>query len=51
MQEKLWEKFKKTGKVEDYLRYREEISKELFHGEENEKRGNSIKGDKLPRNK
>lgn len=29
MKEKLFKKFRESGKIEDYLKYREEVSKEL----------------------
>ena len=34
MSNKYFDKFKKTGKVEDYLKYREEIAKEEALNEE-----------------
>lgn len=41
MKEKLFLKFRKSGKIEDYLKYREEVSKELTKKDGKEKRDNS----------
>ena len=38
MKEKLFAKFCKTGKIVDYLKYREEIARELVEDERNQKK-------------
>ena len=44
MKDKLFDIFRKTGKVTDYLKYREEVARELSINERNgkKKRDNSI---------
>ena len=49
MKEDLFLKFRKSGKVEDYLKYREEISKELETNNVKEKTGNNSKLNRLQR--
>jgi|GEM_PF-3007377 hypothetical protein len=43
MGNKYFDKFKKTGKVEDYLKYREELAKEVALNEERKAKGNRTK--------
>ena len=47
MKENLFLKFRKSGKIEDYLKYREEVSKELAKKDGKEKKGNNSKLDRL----
>ena len=49
MKENLFLKFRKSGKIEDYLKYREEISKELATKDVKEKTGNNSKLNRLQR--
>ena len=49
MKEKLFMKFRKSGKILDYLKYREEISKELQTKDVKEKTGNNSKLNRLQR--
>ena len=46
MKEDLFLKFRKSGKILDYLKYKEEISKEL-----NEKDGRKVTGDNSKHNR
>lgn len=48
MKEDLFAKFRKSGKVVDYLKYREEISKE-FLGNDKKDKGNHSKLNRLQR--
>ena len=43
MNNKYFDKFKKTGKVEDYLKYREELAKEEALNEERKAKRNRSK--------
>lgn len=43
MSNKYFDKFKKTGKVEDYLKYREELAKEEALNEERKDKRNRSK--------
>ena len=47
MKEKLFLKFRKSGKILDYLKYREEISKELTEKDVKKETGNNSKHDRL----
>ena len=47
MKEKLFLKFRKSGKIEDYLKYREEVSKELAIKDGKEKKRDNSKLDRL----
>ena len=49
MKEDLFLKFRKSGKIEDYLKYKEEISKELTEKDVKENRGNNTKLNRLQR--
>ena len=49
MKENLFLKFRKSGKIEDYLKYREEISKELETKDVKGKTGNNSKLNRLQR--
>ena len=49
MKEDLFLKFRKSGKIEDYLKYKEEISKELTEKDVKEKTGNNSKLNGLQR--
>ena len=49
MKEDLFLKFRKSGKIDDYLKYRKEISKELTENDVKEKTGNSSKLNRLQR--
>lgn len=43
MKEKLFKRFRQTGKVDDYLKYREEVSKELLNKNDSKKSGDNSK--------
>lgn len=47
MKEDLFLKFRKSGKIEDYLKYRNEISKELSKENERKKTGDNHKYNRL----
>ena len=47
MKEKLFLKFRKSGKIIDYLKYREEISKELAQKDVKKETRNNSKHDRL----
>ena len=47
MKDKLFLKFRKSGKIEDYLKYKEEISKELTNKDVKEKTGNNSELNRL----
>ena len=49
MKENLFLKFRKSGKIEDYLKYREEISKELTTKDVKKTTGNNSKFNGLQR--
>lgn len=49
MKENLFLKFRKSGKVEDYLKYKEEISKELTDKDVKKETGNNTKLNRLQR--
>lgn len=49
MKEKLFLKFRESGKIEDYLKYREEVSKELIREDVKEKTRNNSKLNRLQR--
>ena len=46
MKDELFAKFRKTGKVVDYLKYREEVSKEYLENDKKDK-GNHSKLNRL----
>ena len=48
MKDDLFAKFRKTGKVSDYLKYREEVSKE-FNKNDRKEKGAHSKLDRLQR--
>ena len=41
MKEELFLKFRRSGKVEDYLKYREEVSKEFIENDKKDGRNHS----------
>ena len=49
MKDDLFLKFRKSGKIDDYLKYRKEISKELTEKDVKEKTGNNSKLNRLQR--
>ena len=49
MQEKLFKKFRQTGKIEDYLKYKEEVSKELSKEDVSKKTRDNLKLNRLQR--
>ena len=49
MKEDLFLKFRKSGKIEDYLKYRNEISKELSKEDVRKKTGDNTKHNRLQR--
>lgn len=49
MKENLFLKFRKSGKIEDYLKYKEEISKELANKDVKKETGNNSKLNRLQR--
>jgi hypothetical protein len=48
MKDELFAKFRKTGKVSDYLKYRDEVSKE-FKANDRKEKGDHSKLDRLQR--
>ena len=48
MKDKLFEKFRKSGKIVDYLKYREELSKELLAKDDRKKTRDNSECDGLP---
>ena len=47
MKDKLFLQFRKSGKIEDYLKYREEVAKELVKKDDSKKDGNNSKLNRL----